>query len=71
MEPKTATEETRSSATSLSAAAKMPPQVCSEILAPGVVHHPEEVPRVVDLAALPRCSLEVAQDGGLQTRMVV
>ena len=47
------------------------PQLRRQVLAPFGAHHPEEVPGVVDLAALPRRSLEVAKDGGLQALVVV
>jgi hypothetical protein len=47
------------------------PQVRRQFFATLGSHHAEEVPRVVDLAALPRCSLEVANHGGLQALMVV
>ena len=37
-----------------------PPQAFGELLAPGVAHHPQEVPRVVDFAPLVGGALEVA-----------
>jgi hypothetical protein len=41
------------------------PEVRPELLAPGVAHHAEEVPGVMDLAPLVGCSLKVASDGAL------
>jgi hypothetical protein len=48
-----------------------PAQTFGKLLAFGVAHHPEEVPGVVDLASLPRCSLEVAGYGRLEAPVVV
>ena len=48
-----------------------PAQAFRKLLAPGMAHHPEEVPGVVNLAALPGGSLEVAGYGRLQSFVVV
>ena len=40
-------------------------QTFGKLLAPGMAYHPQEVPRLVDLAALPACPLEVAIHGAL------
>src|SRR5918995_314352 len=44
---------------------------CYPLLALLGAHHPEQVPGVMDLAALPGGPLEVARDGGLEALVAV
>src|SRR5215217_1504069 len=46
-------------------------QVRPKLFTLGNSDHAEEVPTVVDLAPLPRCSLEVAEDSSLETLVVI
>ena len=66
-----ASSEARCRATSLLGSGEHPAQAFRELLAPGVAHHPEEVPGVVDLAPLVGGTLEVAGYGRLEAPVVV